>query len=196
MSLILRRPCVYLVFLGLALQVTDAPGEPPKPGAVAIKIDDLNADRVQIIGMTGKAVRHPVKIRGRWRTPQIPEKLSNLYFDVTHVEGEAVERAITFRDYDLHPMTNEGTAGARDGHTWNWIASAYGDLKPPEFHPGEDWEFIGMEKLETILDPHDWDGPIVATNQRPGFDTRFIYFRARQFPAAQQAPTPNSKVAQ
>jgi hypothetical protein len=196
MSFLLRRACVYPFFIGFALQVTEAPGEPPKPGAVAIKIEDLNADRVQIIGRTGTPVRHPVTIRGRWRAPHLREKLSNLYFDVTHVDGVAVERAVTLRDYDFHSMTNDGTSGERDGQHWDWIASDDGNLKPPDFHSGDEWEFTGMETMETLLDPGDWDGPIIATNQVPGFDTHFMYFRARQGSTAQQAPTPASKASQ
>jgi hypothetical protein len=160
------------------------------PRPQQIRVSDIRAGRVTLIGELGKPVGESVTIRGVWARPSgdPPRKDSSPFFKVTHIDGNILTTPIEIGGSYLEPVCQEGISGSVDNIAWSWRATANGRLKPPKMVVGESWEMVGFETAKSYTPLYSWiEGlQVPGHTPPPNFGTTFNYNRARLISPAKQ----------
>jgi len=158
------------------------------PQTREVRVEDVQAGRVTIIGALGKPVGNAVTIRGVWVLPDAQQKDQSPLFQATHLEGHELSSPINLSGSQVAPMCQQGVSGIVDNVAWSWRATSNGKLAPPTFDVGEQWEFVGFETVQSYSAPYSWiEGlQVPGHTPPPAFGAKFHYGRARRISITQQ----------
>lgn len=114
-------------------------------------IDQVRGNRrkVAIIGHLGRPLHTMMTVRGVWHFPARVEKDNSLRFRVTHIDGQALERPVTFHGDLVHEWSRASRKQSKtkrsEGDTWEMLAyeSGHFDNIPAGWHEALGWQIEG-----------------------------------------------------
>ena len=133
-------------------QTKDGDGK-ERLGMKEVKFSELTRD-VQIISDLGYPIGKVLRIRGRWKQPQL-SKEAGMLFEVAEVEGKAPDHAIELRAANVRPLNVELPMGRRGFEgKWDWTVESP-VKEAPQPKSGEEWEMQVVSEGGIVGFPSD-----------------------------------------
>jgi hypothetical protein len=113
---------------------------------IRVRAEDVGKT-VEIIGRLGQPLGNWLTVQGKWIQEHDRMRRRGLYFEVSILNGKALDHKIEFLRAQVEPVFGDGKGGGFvPGAALVWKYDWNGNLPLPTPHDGETWEVVAVEQ--------------------------------------------------